>query len=195
LRELIPNESLQPLFDSHEEPADGVYPIRGVVLYGLAECERSRRFAGALKDADLREIGRLMNVSHDGDRIIRLPPQGEATPHAPPTDNGYLLGLIDDLESGDLERVRRAQLQWQPGAYQCSIPEIDRMVDISLGVEGVLGAQLAGAGLGGCMMLLVHQEAVRDVFSALEKRYYHPEGKPVSILQCRPISGSSVLFQ
>ena len=195
LRELIPADKLQPLFDSHEEPADGNYPIRGVVLYGLAECERSRRFADALKEADLGEIGRLMNVSHDGDRVVRMSAEGEVVPHVSPTGNSYLLGLIDDLESGDLERVTRAQLQWQPGAYHCSIPEIDRMVDISLGVDGVLGAQLAGAGLGGCMMLLVHEEAVPVVCTVMEKRYYRPEGRPVSILHCRPISGSSVLFQ
>jgi N-acetylgalactosamine kinase len=195
LRELIPADKLQPLFDSHEEPADGNYPIRGVVLYGLAECERSRRFTDALEVADLGEIGRLMNVSHDGDRVVRMSAEGEVVPHVSPTGNSYLLGLIDDLESGDLERVMRAQLQWQPGAYHCSIPEIDRMVDISLGVDGVLGAQLAGAGLGGCMMLLVHEKAVPVVCTAMEKRYYRPEGRPVSILQCRPISGSSVLFQ
>jgi N-acetylgalactosamine kinase len=194
LRELIPADRLQPLFDSHEEPADGNYPIRGVVLYGLAECERSRRFADALKEANLGEIGRLMNVSHDGDRVVRLSPEGEALAHVSPTGNSYLLDLIDDLESGDLDRVMRAQLQWQPGAYHCSIAEIDRMVDISLGIDGVLGAQLAGAGLGGCMMLLVHEEAVPSVSAALEEQYYRPEGKPVSILHCRPISGSSVLF-
>jgi N-acetylgalactosamine kinase len=194
LRELIPADKLQPLFDSHEEPADGNYPIRGVVLYGLAECERSRRFADALKEADLGEIGRLMNVSHDGDRVVRMSAEGEVVPHVSPTGNSYLLGLIDDLESGDLERVMRAQLQWQPGDYHCSIAEIDRMVDISLGVDGVLGAQLAGAGLGGCMMLLVHEKAIPAVSSVLGERYYRPEGKPVSILHCRPISGSSVLF-
>jgi galactokinase len=194
LRELIPADRLQPLFDSHVEPTDGNYPIRGVVLYGLAECERSRRFADALKEANLGEIGRLMNVSHDGDRVVRLSPEKEELAHATPTGNSYLLDLIDDLESGDLDRVMRAQLQWQPGAYHCSIAEIDRMVDISLGIDGVLGAQLAGAGLGGCMMLLVREEAVRSVSAALEEQYYRPEGKPVSILHCRPISGSSVLF-
>ena len=68
------------------------------------------------------------------------------------------------------------------------------MVDISLGVDGVLGAQLAGAGLGGCMMLLVHEQAVPRVSTMLEQHYYRQEGKPVSILRCRPIGGSSVLF-
>jgi hypothetical protein len=38
-------------------------------------------------------------------------------------------------------------LQGQPGSYHCSLPEIDRMVHISLQTEGVVGAQLAGAGL------------------------------------------------
>jgi N-acetylgalactosamine kinase len=194
LKELLPEESLKPLFDSHRQPPDGNYPIRGVVLYGLAECARSRHFAEALKCADLRQVGRLMNVSHDGDRIVRLSTGEQLIPHTSPTGNSYLLGLIDDLESGDLERVRKAQLQWQPGDYHCSIPQIDRMVDLSLRVEGVLGAQLAGAGLGGCMMVLVHQDAVSAVCTQLEKRYYRPEGKPVTILYCRPISGSSVIF-
>jgi N-acetylgalactosamine kinase len=194
LGRLIPADELQPLFDNHREPEDGIYPLRGVVLYGLAECERSRRYADALKEANLGEIGRLMNVSHDGDRVVRLGPEGEVIPHSSPTSNSYLLGLIEDLESGDLERVTRAQLQWQPGAYHCSIPEIDKMVDISLRVDGILGAQLAGAGLGGCMMLLVHEQAVARVSTALEQQYYRREGKPVSILRCRPIGGSSVLF-
>jgi hypothetical protein len=147
-----------------------------------------------LKEANLGEIGRLMNASHDGDRVARLGPDAEIFSYTSPTSNSYLLGLIDDLDSGDLERVMRAQLQWQPGSYHCSIPEIDRMVDISLGVDGVLGAQLAGAGLGGCMMLLVHEPAVPRVSAMLEQHYYRREGKPVSILRCRPIGGSSVLF-
>ena len=194
LRELLPADQLESLFDSHKAPADGMYPIRGVVLYGLAECERSRHFADALKANSLEEIGRLMNVSHDGDRVVRLSPDGETLPYSSPTDNSYLLGLIDDLESGDPQRVLQAQLQWQPGSYHCSIPEIDRMVEVSLSVDGVLGAQLAGAGLGGCMMLLVHNRAVPAVSSALENQYYRPSGKAISILRCKPISGSTVLL-
>jgi N-acetylgalactosamine kinase len=194
LRELLPKDQLEPLFDSHKAPSDGMYPIRGVVLYGLAECERSRYFADALKANNLEEIGRLMNVSHDGDRVVRLSPDGATLPYSAPTDNNYLLDLIDDLDSGDPQRVMRAQLQWQPGSYHCSVPEIDRMVDVSLSVDDVLGAQLAGAGLGGCMMLLVHERAIPAVSGVLEKQYYGPSGKPGSILRCRPISGSNVLL-
>ncbi len=67
------------------------------------------------------------------------------------------------------------------------------MVDIALETEGVAGAQLAGAGLGGCMMVLARREAIPALRRALVSRYYEPEGKPPSILVCRPIAGSGLL--
>ena len=45
IAELLPGEDLEPFFASHREPEDGIYPIRGVVLFGLAECERARLYA------------------------------------------------------------------------------------------------------------------------------------------------------
>ncbi len=100
---------------------------------------------------------------------------------------------MEDLESEDPARVERAQLVWQPGRYACSLPAIDRMVDIALETEGVAGAQLAGAGLGGCMMVLVRREAIPALRQALISRYYGPEGRLPAILVCRPIAGSGLL--
>ncbi len=194
LRGMLPDENLDLVFSTHRPPQDGLYPIRGVVLYGLAECERSRLFADALRANRIAEIGRLMNVSHDGDRVARFTPDGNRHPYQSPTSNGYLLDLIDDLESGDPHRVMRAQLQWQPGSYYCSVPEIDHMVDISLGAEGVVGAQLTGAGLGGCMMVLAHGHAIPQLVENLTGEYYARYRKPPSILLCKPIAGSGILL-
>ncbi len=185
---------LDALFATHRPPEDGLYPIRGVVLYGLAECERSRLLADALKANRIAEIGRLMNVSHDGDRVMRSTAEGRQEPWWAPTSNGYLLDLIDDLESGIPERVVGAQLEWQPGSYHCSVPEIDFMVDIALGRQGVVGAQLAGAGLGGCMMVLAHRDAIPELLANLKRQYYDPFEKPPTILMCKPIAGSGVLL-
>ena len=80
---------------------------------------------------------------------ILIATDGSERPYRAPTSNDYIRSLIDDLESGNLDRARRAQLQGQPGSYHCSLPEIDRMVHISRQTKGVVGAQLAGAGLGG----------------------------------------------
>lgn len=193
LRALLPGEDLDSQFATHKPPADGLYPIRGVVLFGLAECERARNYADYLRAGRMAEIGRMMRVSHDGDRVACFGPAGEVRPFRAPTSDGYLRGLINDLESGDPGRVGRAQLIWQPGCYACSLPAIDRMVDIALEVDGVAGAQLAGAGLGGCMMVLARREAVPALRQALVTRYYEPEGRPPSILVCRPIAGSGLL--
>ncbi|MFC1452878.1 galactokinase family protein [Verrucomicrobiota bacterium] len=195
LREMLAGEETDPFFATHDAPADGLYPIRGVVLFGLAECERARLYAPCLKDGRLSEIGRMMTVSHDGDRIARFTEDGAETPFKAPTSNRYLLSLMESVESGDPDRVMNAQLQWQPGRYYCSIPTIDMMVDISSRAPGVLGAQLAGAGLGGCMMVLAHSDAVDGLLRSLAEQYYEPAGKTPAVLVCRPIAGSGLVME
>jgi N-acetylgalactosamine kinase len=194
LRGLLPDANLDLYFATHAPPPDGIYPIRGVVLYGLAECERSRRYADALKTGRIDEIGRLMNASHDGDRVSRRAADGTQRPYCAPTSTGYLLDRIEDLESENPARVMRAQLEWQPGSYHCSVPEIDDMVDLALGTEGVVGAQLAGAGLGGCMMVLAQRDALPRLEARLAEAYYAPRNKPPAIMVCTPIAGSGVLL-
>jgi N-acetylgalactosamine kinase len=200
LYEVLPDDGpdddfpLEALFATHHPPQDGLYPIRSVVLYGLAECERSRLFAEALKANRIDEIGQLMNVSHDGDRVAWLREDGTQALYRAPASNSYLLDLIEDLESEEPARVIRAQLEQQPGGYHCSVPEIDFMVDVALRTEGVVGAQLAGAGLGGCMMVLARKEAVPRLIENLTARYYGPSDKLPAILLCKPIAGSSVLL-
>jgi N-acetylgalactosamine kinase len=195
LRALLPDEDLDVFFNQHNPPDDGLYPIRGVVLFGLAEMERAKRFAHEMKAGRIEELGRLMNISHDGDRVISIATDGSERPYRAPTSNDYILSLIDDLESGDPDRVSRAQLQGQPGRYHCSLPEIDRMVHISLQTEGVVGAQLAGAGLGGCMMALAHRDAVSNLVTNLTQHYYQPHAKAPTILVCQPVAGSDVLMR
>jgi N-acetylgalactosamine kinase len=194
LRALLPDEDLDVYLSTHQPPDDGLYPIRGVVLYGLAECERSRRYAEALRAGHIDEIGRLMNASHDGDRVSELTRDGQRVPYRSPTSNGYLLDLIEDLESGAPERVIGAQLEWQPGSYGCSVPEIDHMVDVALATDGVAGAQLAGAGLGGCMMILAHGNAMECLAENLRAQYYAPYDIPPAIMVCKPIAGSGILL-
>ena len=194
LAALLPGEDLQPLWDSHREPEDGLYPIRGVVLFGLAECERARLYADCLRSGRIDEIGRMMKASHDGDRVAAWSAAGEARPFRAPTSDVHLLKLIEDLESRDPERIERAQLAWQPGRYACSLPVIDRMVDIATATGGVAGAQLAGAGLGGCLMVLVRREAVPALRANLEKLASEPNGLAPAVLVCLPIAGAGLLF-
>ena len=193
LAELLPEEVLEPILATHAPLPDG-YPIRGVVLFGLAECERSRVGVDLLGSGQVEEFGRLMRASHDGDRVVSHGADGMPHPYRSPVSNAYLLDLLVDLESGDPERVLPAQLKWQPGAYRCSTPEIDLMVDIALQVPGVMGAQLAGAGLGGCMMVLARREAANALVERMQDLYYAPRGFESGASICTPIAGSGVLL-
>ena len=193
LEALLPACELGPLLATHAPQPEG-YPVRGVVLFGLAECERSRIGADLLAEGLVTEFGRLMNASHNGDRVVSYESDGVAQPYQYQVSDAYLLRLITDLESSEQEIVQAAQLEWQPGAYRCSTPEIDRMVDLALQVPGVVGAQLAGAGLGGCMMVLAHCTATAALAEQLCAFYYAPRSASPDISVCTPIAGSGVLL-
>ncbi|MDP2984257.1 MAG: hypothetical protein Q8O92_13130, partial [Candidatus Latescibacter sp.] len=147
----------------HDEPGYD-YPVRLVIIYGLAECKRGRMLKEVLNQNRVDVYGRLMNISHDGDRVVLK------TPRFDPAQDLYL----------------------QPGEYGCSIPEIDDMVDIAM-ESGAIGAQISGAGMGGSMMALVKEENVRRVIDAMHERYYQPHGFEDNVIVATAIQGAGIL--
>jgi N-acetylgalactosamine kinase len=202
---LSPAEVRERLGDTHAAELDRImqshgapehYLIRSVVLYGVAECVRAEMCRQLLEEGDVHALGRLMQISHDGDRVVRYTDEGgrwQAHPYDYMAGTGYLKSLMADLRSEDVERVIRAQLYRQPGDYACSTPEIDEMVDLSLQVPSVVGAQLSGAGLGGCIMVLVHQDGVDSLHRLLEERFYEPKGLEPALTVSAPVKGSGLI--
>jgi N-acetylgalactosamine kinase len=183
----IPSDLAHRYLSTHSESHD-TYPIRCVVIYGLAECERSRTCADLLRRGGVSEFGKWMNVSHDGDRVVRWDKHGGSWPFEAVYSDDVMAELIADARSGSAETA----LALQPGAYSCSIPQIDRMVDIALSVEGVLGAQILGAGLGGCILALAHKNAHERLEQAMTKQFYEPADLEPDMFACYPIAGSGV---
>jgi N-acetylgalactosamine kinase len=169
------------------------YPVRGVMLFGISECARAREAVTWLKKQDMKTFGRLMMISHDAERRFRIADDLSAVPFQTDVSNAYLESLIADLESTDAERIERAQLHWQSGAYGCSTQEVDALVDIACRTPGVLGAQIAGAGLGGCAMVLAETAAVPDLVERLTQLFYRPKALPSGVYVCTPAAGSRVV--
>lgn len=184
-------EGLERLWASHADP--GEYHIRRVVLYGIAECHRSRMCIDYLKRGDIDAFGRLMRISHDGDRVARFDAPSRQVPYDCDVTDAHLNALVEDLSSEDPQRVAAAQIHLQPGGYACSLPELDRMVDTVSNLPGVYGSQLSGAGLGGCIMVLADAGAAESVERTLHKGYYRPGGLEPQVNVCQPVEGSGLI--
>jgi N-acetylgalactosamine kinase len=109
--------------------------------------------------------------SHDGDRV-----SGTATFSEPSLDNG-----------------KRPKLSTLIGEYACSTDRLDELVDLSGAMPGVYGAQLAGAGLGGCVMILADRPAARRIATALSRDYYEPRGMKPAIWHVRSVRGGGII--
>ncbi len=152
-----------PYFDTaYEQCFGGVAPdlrpaeigLRGPLLFGLAESERARLFPQTLSVGNYMHAGFLMNVGHDGDRVI----DRDGEPYRCDTGEEALRGLA---ESGiPIENV--------PGGYGASSPVLDALVDAAL-KTGALGACLTGGGIAGSVLALCQAEEEKRLAGALHR--------------------------
>ena len=122
---------------------------------------------GSAADAE-HIVGEMMKTSHDGDRVVW--PEGHSR-----------------TAQGD------SPVSWH-GAYACSTPRIDALCDLLDAAPGVYGAQLVGAGLGGCVVALVEKAKAESVLALLGREYYAKNGLPPAAFVCVPSAGSGVRY-
>lgn len=184
LIELLPEqkEQIQHIQKSHKVPE--YYEVRSVMLYGISECLRSEKVIDVLRDGDYEKLGRMMSISHNGDRVFK----GSA-PYDYSASDEKLEALIANLRMD--RNIEQSLVINQGGGYACSTKEIDGLVDLACSCSGVLGAQIAGAGLGGCIIILVRSEDADNLIETLDKEYYDANGYPHGAQVYSPSSGSS----
>ncbi len=188
-------DALETTFKTHDEPERG-YRSRAVAMFGLSEIARSSGCAEMLKREDMASFGELMYISHDGDRVMTFDADGNQAPwdnERTRVTDAYLDQLIGDLKSGDNKRREGARLMYQHGGYRCSCEELDQLVDICRGVDGVLGAGLTGAGFGGCVLALVESGCTEALLKTLDQKYYKARGLPFSAETCESVEGAGVV--
>ena len=188
-------KELEKIFSTHDKPRQG-YRARAVAMFGLSEIARGAGCVDVLKQGDLEGFGKLMYISHDGDRVVIWDAEGQTTPwdnEMSQVTDDYLDRLIQDLASGDPCRAKAAQRMFQPGGYRCSSEELDQIVDTAKRVEGVVGAGLTGAGFGGCVLAVVKDDSVDNLLQALKEQYYDPRDLPFGAEVCVPVAGAGIV--
>jgi len=134
------------MMDAAERPR-GV-PLRGPLLFALAESDRARVFFDLLVRGDYVAAGRLMSIGHDGDRVVTR----EGRPFSREVGDSI-------LDSWAAAAVPLAEC---PGDYGASSPALDALVDAAL-AGGALGASLTGAGIAGSVVALCRAEGADGV--------------------------------
>jgi len=163
-------------------------------MYGLAEMTRSERFGHHLRLEDIEGVGMLVDLSHEGDRVSQY---DELEGGRVPVDTGLpdeeVEGLIFALDADDEFMAEATDLAQQLGGYACSSAALDEIVDIARMVPGVVGAGLIGAGIGGCVEVVIEDDAVEELRDVLLAEYYEPNDLEPFIEVMRPVEGAGAI--
>ena len=82
------------------------------------------------------------------------------------TENARVLDASAALSAGELVqfgRLMTASHKSLRDDFEVSCDELDCLVDIANGIEGVLGSRMTGAGFGGCTVTLIHTDAIETL--------------------------------
>jgi len=86
------------------------------------------------------------------------------------SENMRVLNASAALAGGDLDEfgaLMNASHQSLRSDFEVSCDELDCLVDIAQGTDGVLGSRMTGAGFGGCTVTLIHQDAIESLKARL----------------------------
>ncbi|CAG9854300.1 unnamed protein product [Phyllotreta striolata] len=75
--------------------------------------------------------------------------------------------------------------------FEVSCPELDQLVELTRGVEGVFGSRMTGGGFGGCTVTLMYADAVDKLIKRIQKGY---DGVPTFYV-CKPSNGTKRLCE
>jgi galactokinase len=107
-------------------------------------------------------------------------------------ENARVMEAARALAQHNLERF--GQLMYESHAslrddYEVSCPELDLMVDLARGCDGVYGSRMTGGGFGGCTINLVKSEDVEVFRGKVAKKYEQASGQQPQIYVCSAADG------
>jgi galactokinase len=140
------------------------------------------------------ELGDLPGLAPDAPLLVR------ARCRHVWTENGRVLAAVAALRGGDVPTLGRLLDLAHASArddYDVSCPELESLVRAARQVDGVAGARLTGAGWGGCIVALVHADAVAapcrgsSTFEEhVGQQYLAETGHHAAIFACRAGPGA-----
>ncbi len=110
------------------------------------------------------------------------------------TENARTLAAAGALDAGDLRgcgRLMEASHVSLRDDYAVSCAELDLMVELAAGLDGVYGARMMGGGFGGCTINLVAAAASDRFAQNMRDAYRERTGVAPDVFCCAPGPGAS----
>lgn len=137
-----------------------------------AECQEAvehfGKFASSIKS--LRDVSAEMFDKHGHE----LTPLVRRRCRHVISENERVLAAVKSLKAGDLLTFGALMNDSHTSLrddFEVSCRELDFLVNLAGGTEGVLGSRMTGAGFGGCTVHVVHEDAVTLFANRLNRRY------------------------
>ena len=110
------------------------------------------------------------------------------------TENERTLRAGEALKQNDL--VEFGRLMWESHRslrddYEVSSPELDTLVEIAKGNEGVLGSRMTGGGFGGSTVSLVRRGDIDRFLETMNNDYKKSHGREITSVVSEPAAGAS----
>lgn len=100
-------------------------------------------------------------------------------------ENNRVLSACDALRERDFAKFGKLMYKSHYGLrdkYEVSCPELDKLVELTEDIDGVLGARMMGGGFGGCTINLVDNNCIETFNKKILQNYRTPEGKEPEII-------------
>jgi galactokinase len=109
------------------------------------------------------------------------------------TENARVRLMREALEAGDAEKAGELMVVAHASErddFECSVDEVDFLVDTAVSLPGCYGARLTGGGFGGCTVNLVRKDVVAAFTEKLRAAYLSRFGIDAEVFVCEPVDGA-----
>ncbi len=159
-----------------------------------ADCERAVAALAAVEPGvgSLRDVDRAMLAR----QAALLDPVALRRAEHVVDETGRVVATEAALLAGDLDHVGRlfaASHASLRDLFEVSSPELDAMVEIALGVPGVVASRMTGAGFGGCTVSLVRPAAVDPLRARILADYPARTGRTPRVWLVRATAGAGLV--
>jgi galactokinase len=111
------------------------------------------------------------------------------------SENARVLAFVDAVRANDAPAAGGLMLASHRSLrddFAVSTPELDRLVDLSVGA-GAFGARLTGAGFGGCIVALVPATELSRIAATVEQAYHAETGRAPAAFAVKAVDGAGLV--